>query len=177
MVPSRERKTVMIKRTLDTIELAIKVICRVLIGVIVAVLFYAVVMRYVFHYPPSWSIEVGRYLFIWMVILSAALVTREQSHVQITFLVNLLPKRLRFLWLTFIRVLMMGFCWLMIQQGLVIYPIVASAASPCLGISMGWWYLSIPVGGLLMGVYILETIVKSIIDHVKMNSSEEKCIC
>jgi len=167
----------MIKKILDIIEFVIKIISRVLISVIVAILFYAVVMRYVFHRPPSWSIEVGRYLFIWMVILSAVLVTREQSHVQITFFVNLLPKRLRFLWLTFIRVLMMGFCWLMIQQGLVIYPIVASAASPCLGMSMGWWYISIPVGGLLMGVYILETIVKSIVDHVKTNSSEEKCIC
>jgi len=171
LVPSRERKTVMIKRTLDTIEFAIKVICRVVIAVIVAILFYAVVMRYVFHRPPSWSIEVGRYLFIWMVMLSAVLVTREQSHVQITFILNFLPKRLRFLWLTFVRVLMIGFCCLMVQQTLVIYPIVASAASPCLGMSMGWVYISISVGGLLMGVYILETIVKSIIDHVKTNSS------
>lgn len=161
------------KKVFDIIEMTIQVISRIFIGGIVAVIFYAVVMRYIFHRPPAWSEELSRFTFIWMIMLGAVLVTREQSHIQITFVLDLLPKKLRFFLSNFVRLLMLAFCWVMIQEGLEIYPIVAEASSPSFGISMGWLYLSIPVGGILMGIYILETIVKSIIDRVKAASFKE----
>lgn len=161
------------KKVLDIIEMAIQFISRIFIGGIVAVIFYAVVMRYIFHRPPAWSEELSRFTFIWMIMLGAVLVTREQSHIQITFVLDLLPKKLRFFLSNFVRLLMLAFCWVMIQKGLEIYPIVAEASSPSFGISMGWLYLSIPVGGILMGIYILETIVKSIVDRVKAASFKE----
>jgi TRAP-type C4-dicarboxylate transport system permease small subunit len=66
---------------------------------------------------------------------------------------------------------MIGFCWVMIQQGMKIYPIVAQASSPSFGISMGWLYLSIPVGGVLMGICILEIMVRSIVEKVNAGST------
>ncbi len=152
-----------IEKVSKVIEAVIKIICRIFIGAIVAVIFYAVIMRYVFYHPPAWSEELSRFMFIWMIMLSAVLVTHEQSHIQITVFVDLLPKRLRFFLLTLTRLLMTVFCFVMIQQGLKIYPIVAEASSPTFGISMGWLYLSIPVGGLLMGICILENIFKSLL--------------
>lgn len=155
------------KKVLDVIEMTIRFISRVFIGAIVAVIFYAVVMRYIFHRPPAWSEELSRFIFIWMIMFSAVLVTREESHIQITFVLDLLPKTLRFFLSNFVRLLMIGFCWVMIQEGLEIYPIVAEASSPSFGISMGWLYLSIPVSGILMGIYILEAMIKSILVKVK----------
>jgi TRAP-type C4-dicarboxylate transport system permease small subunit len=118
-------------------------------------------MRYVFLRPPAWAEELSRFIFVWIIMLGAVLVTREQSHIEFVLLLDLLPKRLKFVLLTLIRLLMIAFCWVMVQQGLKIYPIVAEANSPTFGISMGWLYLSIPVGGLLMGICILENILKS----------------
>ncbi len=172
-----QRRVLMIRKVLDRIESALKIICCVVLSIIVAVLFYAVVMRYVLHRPPSWSMELGRYLFLWMVMLAAVVVTREESHIQIKFLVDMLPDRIRFVWLNLVRLLMIGFCWVMIYQGLVIYPTVAEASSPSLGISMGWLYLSVPVGGTLMGVYILECIIKSIIEHLEKGAPGEGSTC
>lgn len=153
----------MMKKILDVIEKILEQISRILIGGIVVIIFYAVVMRYVFHRPPPWSEELSRFFFIWMIMLSAVLVTREKSHIQIIFLINLLPRKIRFFISNFIRFLMISFCWVMIQQGFKIYPIVAEAFSPSFGISMGWLYLAIPVTGILMIIYILESIIKSII--------------
>jgi TRAP-type C4-dicarboxylate transport system permease small subunit len=154
-------------KVLDMIERVIQVISQVFIGAIVAVIFYAVVMRYAFHQPPSWSEELSRFIFIWMIMLSAVLVTREQSHIQITFVIDLLPQKVRFFLMNLVRLLMVGFCWVMVQQGFKIYPTVAEASSPSFGISMGWLYLSIPISGLLMGIYILEAMIKSIMERVK----------
>ncbi len=149
------------KKALDIVEMAIRFISRVFIGAIVAVIFYSVVMRYVFQRPPFWAEELSRFIFIWIIMLGAVLVTREQSHIEIVFIVNLLPKKWRFVLSIFTRLLMIAFCWVMVQQGLKIYPIVAEASSPTFGISMGWLYLSIPVGGFLMGICILENLFKS----------------
>lgn len=167
----------MIEKILNTLEQALKIICGIIIATIVVSLFYAVVMRYVFHQPPAWSMESSRYLFIWMVILSAVLITREQSHIQITFLLNLMPEKLRFIWSNILRLLMLAFCWIMIQQGVNILPMVSEASSPILGISMGWLYLSIPVGGILMGIYILETIVLSLSYYFRKKDKGENPIC
>lgn len=167
----------MIAKVLNTLEHALKIICGTVISSIVACLFYAVVMRYVFHKPPGWSMELSRYLFIWMVILSAVLITREQSHIQITFVTNLLPEKIRLIWLNIIRLLMLAFCWIMIQQGVNILPMVSEASSPTLGISMGWLYLTIPVGGILMGIYIFETMVLSLSAYFRKESKGENPVC
>ncbi len=152
-----------IEKGLDFFEKTLDLICRVFIGAIVAIIFYSVVMRYVFLHPPAWAEELSRFIFLWIIMLGAVLVTREQSHIELTFLLDLMPKKLRFVFLTVTRLLMIAFCWVMVQQGLKIYPIVAEASSPTFGISMGWLYLSIPVGGLLMGICIVENILKSLL--------------
>jgi len=152
-----------IEKGLDFFEMALNLICRIFVGAIVAIIFYSVVMRYVFQHPPFWAEELSRFIFVWIIMLGAVLVTREQSHIELLFIVDLLPKRLRFVVSTLNRLLMIAFCWVMVQQGIRIYPIVAEASSPTFGISMGWLYLSIPVGGLLMGICIWENILKTLL--------------
>jgi len=152
-----------VEKGFDYFEKALNLVCRIFVGAIVAIIFYAVVMRYVFQRPPFWAEELSRFIFIWIIMLGAVLVTREQSHIEFVMLIDLLPKRLKFILVNLIRLLMILFCWVMVQQGFKIYPIVAEASSPTFGVSMGWLYLSIPVGGLLMGICILENIIKSVV--------------
>jgi len=152
-----------IEKGFDFFEKVLSLISRIFVGATVAIIFYSVVMRYVFQRPPFWVEELSRFIFIWIIMLGAVLVTREQSHIELVLFVNLLPKKWRFVLSIFTRLLMVVFCWVMVQQGIKIYPIVAEASSPTFGLSMGWLYLSIPVGGLLMGICILENIMKSLL--------------
>jgi len=155
----------MLIRLLNAIDRMLKVICGTFCGILVAILFYAVIMRYVLHSPPAWSMELGRLLFLWMVVFSAVVVTREQSHIQIALFVEMLPPRARIVWASILKLLMIAFCAVLVHQGFHILPLVSEAATPTLGISMGWLYLAIPVGGILMGVAALETLIRSIVDY------------
>jgi TRAP-type C4-dicarboxylate transport system permease small subunit len=150
------------EKVLNFIEKTLEKICTVFVGAIVLVLFYAVVMRYAFHKPPAWSIEVCRFMFLWMVMFGAALVTREKSHVEIDFIANLIPEKIRFYWINLLRLMMLSFCGVMIYYGLKILPIVGQANTPTLEMSMGWLYASVPAGGILMGIYILELLIRSL---------------
>lgn len=167
----------MATKLLTALESLLKVLATVLLGIIVTCLFYGVVMRYLFHNPPAWSMELSRFLFLWMVIFSAVLVTREQSHIQIKFIVDRLPTTARFVWSNVLRVLMLAFCYVMVKQGLVIFPLVSEASTPTLGVSMGWLYLSIPAGGVLIGLYVLEALVVSAVAFFKDDSTGEKPEC
>ncbi len=147
----------MVEKALNVIESVLEKICIVFVGAIVAILFYAVVMRYGFHRPPAWSIELSRFLFLWMVMLGAVLVTREKSHIEITFLSDLLPPKIRNVWLVLLRLAMLCFCFVMVYYGVRILPIVGQANTPTLNLSMGWLYAAVPSGAFLMGVYLLKS--------------------
>lgn len=164
-------------KLLTALENLLKILSTVLLGIIVALLFYGVLMRYLFHKPPAWSMELSRFLFLWMIIFSAALVTRERSHIQIKFIADHLPRTFRFVWSILLYVLALSFCGVMVQQGIAIFPLVSEASTPTLGVSMGWLYLSIPVGGVLIGLYLLETIIVSTVAFFKDDSPGEKSEC
>jgi TRAP-type C4-dicarboxylate transport system permease small subunit len=151
-----------VDKVLNFVEKILELICTVFVGAIVLVLFYAVVMRYVFHLPPAWSIEASRFMFLWLVMFGAALVTRENSHIEIDFIVNRLPPKVRFVWVNLLRLVMLAFCGVLIYYGVKILPIVGQANTPTLEMSMGWLYASVPTGGFLMGVYILELLIRSL---------------
>ena len=150
------------EKVLNFIEKILEMICTVFVGAIVLILFYAVIMRYIFHMPPAWSIEVSRFMFLWMVMFGAVLVTREKSHIEIDFIANRLPLKIRFFWLNLLRLIMLAFCGVLVWYGVKILPIVGQANTPTLEMSIGWLYASVPAGGFLMGVYILELLIRSL---------------
>ncbi len=143
-------------RLFDLLETALKVGVGLLIAVVVGLTAYGVPMRYVFLRPQAWAMEVSRFAFPWLVMLGAAIIVRQKAHITITFFFDLLPPKVRMFWNLIIHLAMLAFCWVLVDQGCRIYPVVAEARSPTLSWSMGWLYLSVPVGGALMGLFLLE---------------------
>jgi TRAP-type C4-dicarboxylate transport system permease small subunit len=165
----------MVEKALNLLESVLEKICIVFVGAIVAILFYAVVMRYGFHRPPAWSIELTRFLFLWMVMLGAVLVTLEKSHIEITFLSDRLPPKIRTAWLAFLRLAMLGFCVVMVYYGVRILPIVGQANTPTLNLSMGWLYGAVPTGAFLMGMCILRARRSPAPEECRSAGSGEGC--
>ncbi len=146
-------------RLLDALEMGLKVTVGLLIAIVVGLTAYGVPMRYLFLRPQAWAMEISRFGFPWLVMLGAAIIVRQKAHITITFFFDLLPPPLRFCWNMAIHLSMLAFCWILVDQGWRIYPIVAEARSPTLSWSMGWLYLSVPVGGALMGLFLFERLV------------------
>ncbi len=167
------RLWMMVARALTALGSILNFLCQSLLAAIIAAISYSVFMRYVLSRPPAWAEELSRFLFIWVVMLGAIVVTREGSHIEFTILVDRLPARLTCIIRTLNRLLMLTFCGVMVWQGARIYPIVAEAASPTFAISMGWIYVAIPVSGMLMAVYILEGLLRSLIEWQHRDMKEK----
>lgn len=70
-------------------------ICMILMVVFCAILFLQVVMRKVFNNSLSWSEELARYIFIWMVFIGISYGAKQMKHLKIDVFLNVFPKKLR----------------------------------------------------------------------------------
>jgi TRAP-type C4-dicarboxylate transport system permease small subunit len=55
---------------------------------------YDVIMRYIFHNPTGWSLEVCEYLLVYLTFLGSPWLLREGGHVNVDILFFFLPKGL-----------------------------------------------------------------------------------
>lgn len=73
----------------DNLELTFSSI--LLVGMVITVCLQ-VFSRYIFPTPISWTEEVTRYLFVWMVFASLGIAAKRGKHIKITLFHSLFPK-------------------------------------------------------------------------------------
>ena len=65
------------------LEKVLKFLVITAIGLMLLIVFFQVISRYVFNYTPSFAEELSRYLFVWIVFLSLPLVAQTGGHMAI----------------------------------------------------------------------------------------------
>jgi TRAP-type C4-dicarboxylate transport system permease small subunit len=124
-------------------------------GGLLATLFLQVFTRYVLNDPLSWTEEVARYLYVYIVFLGASAAISDRTHVGIDYFAKALPIRLQ--WLVSVAVNLL----ILIALALLLYwgwraalrqwnmPLVV------LDIPYTWVYIVIPITAVLMSLRTL----------------------
>ncbi len=160
-------------KTLDKIRPAyditykiVMVICKLLLIADIAITSMAVAGRYIPFIPdPAWSEEIVLTLMSYMAVLSAALSIRRGAHIRMTSFDAYLPKNvIKFLDIfADIAVLALGLVMLIVGWQ---YTTTLGARGFYISLpklSKFWMYLPVPVAGLAMIIFELE----SIYNHIK----------
>ena len=66
---------------LDALEKVEKAILAITVAIMIIIITYQVIMRYVFANANSWSEELARYMFIWLVWIGAAYATKLRKNI------------------------------------------------------------------------------------------------
>ena len=160
-------------KTLDKIRHAyditykiVMVICKLLLIADIAITSMAVTGRYIEFIPdPAWSEEVVLTLMSYMAVLSAALSIRRGAHIRMTSFDAYLPKKVIKVLdiLADIAVLALGVIMLVVgwQYATTLGGRGFYISMPWL--SKFWMYLPVPVAGLAMIVFEIE----SLYNHIK----------
>lgn len=117
-----------------------------------------VIFRVFLKHPLGWSEEACRYLFVWSMMLGAILVSSENSHFRVDFLVNKFPKTFQKFLSVLSYVLIAVFSLLLIYYGYTLIASNTARVSPALGIKMAYVYLIFPINGILVLLHLLETV-------------------
>ncbi|MBS1116496.1 MAG: C4-dicarboxylate transporter permease, partial [candidate division NC10 bacterium] len=95
-----------------------------------------------------------RYLLIWMSFLAAAVAQKQDAHINITLCLAPLSARARRLLKILTDAVILAFLWILIYSGGLVTSITAHHRSTALQLPMGLVYAALPVGAILMSVYL-----------------------
>ena len=151
---------------LDNIE---KYLSIVVLFIMLVIVFWQVVLRFVFNSANSWSEELARYLHVFLVYIACGYATRIREHISIEALIHVFPKRVRPYLARFGEVIFLVLCIIIIvfgfQQSMSIFRM--GRVSSGLKISMGYVYLILPVGYTLTSIRIIQNWILDIIAYSK----------
>jgi TRAP-type C4-dicarboxylate transport system permease small subunit len=145
-------------RALDPLENLLMVICGICITSFSVVVFADIVTRAI-GYPLFWAQEVMMAFFIYGIFMGVAAATRRNDHLYLAALAESMTggKRLFFELLSRAVVLAVAFC--MIWFGYLNFlDGFKSLRMPSMT-PMAWFYVSIPIAGLLVALFTIEQMV------------------
>jgi TRAP-type C4-dicarboxylate transport system permease small subunit len=117
--------------------------------------FLGVFSRYVLVRTFTWYDEIARLLFVWIVFLGAAVGVKRSVHFRLHLVVNRFPPALQRAAAIFGALAVMGFGWILIQQGWKLVELGQFQQTPVMGLSKQYIYASVPVGGALVILFSL----------------------
>lgn len=122
---------------------------------------WQVFTRYILGKPSSWSEEMVSYLFAWMTLLGASLVSGERGHMNIPLLVEKSSPIVRTILSILAEVIAALFAGIiLVYGGVQITDLAMAQMTSALGISVGVFYIVLPLSGILNIVYCILNIVE-----------------
>ncbi|MCR5508226.1 MAG: TRAP transporter small permease [Lachnospiraceae bacterium] len=158
-----------IKPVYDGVYKVVLFVCKIFLIADILITTMSVMGRYISFIPdPSWSEEVILTLMSYMAVLSAALAIRRGAHIRMTAFDRFLPKNVLKILDLLGDLMVLTFAAIMLVVG---SQYAATIGSKGTYVSMPWlsriWmYLPVPVAGVAMIVFELETLyahIKSIV--------------
>lgn len=132
------------------------------LSVMALLVFANVVLRYVFNSGITWSEEMSRYLFVFMIFAGAALALIQHKHLAVDMLLERLPQPLRKGCILISSALMLFALWLMVDGAWTLGWINRNSYGPATGFPIWALYAGCLVMGIVMAGSILINLVRQL---------------
>lgn len=134
---------------------------------------WQVLTRYVLQNPSTWSEELVGYLFAWMSLLGASLVTCERGHMNIPIIVERFSAPVQKLLNSLGEVIAFLFsAVILVFGGVQITTLAMGQMTSSLGVPIGIFYIVLPLCGVLNMIYT----VLNIIDILQGRTEEKEAV-
>jgi tripartite ATP-independent transporter DctM subunit len=144
-----------------TQDKAVSLVSAMIVIALVIVTSLQVISRYIFNSPYSWTEEVARILFIWVIFLGVFLALKTNDHVRFASFVDwfFLPKG-KAIVSSFISILITIYLGYLAVTGFQMVNVVKNGLTPALGIPIPFLFVVIPLSSIMMIVYLLYKFLK-----------------
>lgn len=132
-----------------------EVLCAVLLAVMTIAIFLQIVLR-LLGLPLSWTEEIGRYMFIWLIYIGCASAIRKRKHISVELLDLFLKERGKFVLNIISNVAFLIFAVILTYYSFSVVQRVSTQLSPAIRMPMSIPYSSVLVGGALMVVRLIQ---------------------
>ncbi|GIO20353.1 sialic acid TRAP transporter small permease protein SiaQ [Oceanobacillus oncorhynchi subsp. incaldanensis] len=147
---------------LNTCNRIVEVFLAIALSVMSLAIFYQVFSRYVMGSATSWSEELARTLMIYIVLLGSALALKRGEMLSVDLISEMLKKKSNKILQIIVNSLSIIFYIILVIFGFEMAERVGGQSMQGLGISMYWFYFSIPLGGVFLTLNSLGNIIELI---------------
>ena len=135
---------------------------------------WQVFTRYILKNPSTWSEELVGYMFAWMALFGASLVTGERGHMNIPVVVERFSMGARKFFAILAEVVAMVFsAAILVYGGLQIASLAMGQMTSSLGVAIGTFYWVMPVCGVLNVIYTIMNIVDICNGTINLKTADE----
>lgn len=149
------------KRLDRALELALYYASALLMLALTGVVLYAVVARYFFNAPPSWSEEVPRVVFLWVTYLAIAVAVKRGQSLRITILLDKLPPLARLSLEMFMHLSIFVMLAYLFWHNIAVIELNRGTRMLATQWSDALRYWPLSVGCVLIGLYQLRLVLRS----------------
>lgn len=145
-------------------------------AIMVAIMFIQSTSRYFIGTSFTWGYELAQYLHVWQIWIGASLAIRLQSHIRVNIFVDLFSPLIQKVFHVLSILLWFVFASFLAFEGTKYTLNVMSSGqiSPSLHMPMWIPYLIIPIGGMLMGIRLIQQLYFMFTNQDKFTSEEIK---
>jgi len=143
------------------IDRALGTVLAFLMAIMTLDVLWQVLSRYLLQSPSSFTDELARFLLVWIGILGAAYVAGQDRHLAIDLLPSRLtgPRKKQLMVLIASLIVVFAFAVMVVGGSRLVYvTLYLGQKSSALQVPLGYVYLIIPVSGLLVMYYKLDSI-------------------
>lgn len=137
----------------------------ILSAIMVVVIFVQVFMRYVMQNSLSWTEELARYCFIWLIYIGISYGVKKQRHISVDAILLLFKERGKIIFSIIANLLFLTFAIFVVIYGYDISSklLAWGQKSPANQIPMGIVYLAAPVGMGLTAIRIIQNLIAQVL--------------
>ena len=142
-------------RVSHALNAAAEFVLWILVALAILVTFVQVVFRYGLESSLSWSEELARYVFVWIIFIGTSVATRRRQHIFVEVLVALMPRGLR-LWTDALSVAAsIAFFVVFAAVGWLLVLNAWSQYSTALDVRIAYVYAAAPIGAVLSVLHLI----------------------
>lgn len=136
-----------------------------------------VILRYVFNSGLTWSEEVSRYFFVWLVFLGAVSALKDKMHLGVDLVVKALPQRMQKVVFVISNGIVLYILWLVVDGSWKMSVLNMNSTGPATGMPLSYLYGIGVVSGIWMMILVASSVFKVLKnetdDFTTVQSSEE----
>lgn len=138
------------------------------------IIFFQVVMRYGFQASLSWSEEIARYLFIWLIYIGISYGVKKNAHVAVTVLDFVLSKKAKALMHLFTTLIFFAFSCVTLYYGKAVCSLIMRLGQHAAATDLPMWivYAAVPTGFALTCIRLIQNFIKQLKELKELTNPE-----
>ena len=140
-----------------------KALCVIFLALMSIIIVAQVFCRYVLNSSLSWSEELTRYLFVWLIYVGISYGVKLDKHICVDAVYSFAPKGIKKYYAIVGYVLFLLFAIAMVYYGVLVVgmQITSGQVSPAMGLPMQYVYAAPVVGFTLTAIRLIQKIVQA----------------